>query len=123
MEVKIYINESGTADDMTKQYPMTAIQRATSPKGKQKWDDRILMKETWTNEPMYGTFHSHLGNKCIDIKHSFQWMKYRGLKCETEGFIMTVQDQVLNTRCYCKHIIKQGTTDKCRKCHSHWLIL
>ena len=48
---------------------------------------------------------------------SFKWMKHTGLKGETEGLITAVQDQALNTRYYSKHIIKQGTTDRCRMCH------
>ena len=43
-------------------------------------------------------------------------MKYTGLKGETEGLITAAQDQALNTRYYSKHIIKQGSTDRCRMC-------
>ena len=45
-------------------------------------------------------------------------MKHTGLKGETEGLITAAQDQALNTRYYSKHIIKQGTTDRCRMCHT-----
>ena len=45
-------------------------------------------------------------------------MKHTGLKGETEGLITAAQDQTLNTRYYRKHIIKQGTTDRCRMCHT-----
>ena len=45
-------------------------------------------------------------------------MKHTGLKGKTEGLITAAQDQALNTRYYSKHIIKQGTTDKCRMCNS-----
>ena len=41
-------------------------------------------------------------------------MKHTGLKGEIEGLITEAQDQALNTRYYSKHIIKQGTTDRCR---------
>ena len=54
----------------------------------------------------------------IDQEMSFQWMKYTGLKGETEGLITAAQDQALNTRYYSKHIIKQGSTDRCRMCHT-----
>ena len=37
---------------------------------------------------------------------------------ETEGIITVAQDQALNTRYYNKHIIKQGTKDRCRMCHT-----
>ena len=45
-------------------------------------------------------------------------MKHTGLKGETEGLITAAQDQTLNTRYYSKHIIKQGTTDRFRMCHT-----
>ena len=45
-------------------------------------------------------------------------MKHKGLKGETEGLISAAQDQALNTRNYSKHIIKQGTTDRCKMCHT-----
>ena len=45
-------------------------------------------------------------------------MKHTGPKRETVGLITVAQDQALNTRYYSKHIIKQGTTDRCRMCHT-----
>ena len=39
-------------------------------------------------------------------------------KGETEGLITAAQDQALNTRYYSKHIIKQGSTDRCRMYHT-----
>ena len=55
----------------------------------------------------------------MDVELSFKWMKDNtGLKEETEGLIKAAQDQALNTRYYSKHIIKEGTTDRCRMCHT-----
>ena len=48
---------------------------------------------------------------------SFEWMTHTGIKGETEGLITAAQDQTLTIRYYSKHIIKQGTTDKCRMCN------
>ena len=56
-------------------------------------------------------------NNYIDPDQSFQWMKYVGLKGETEALVVAAQDQALKTRYYSKHIMKEGTTDKCRMCH------
>ena len=39
-------------------------------------------------------------------------MKHSVLKGETGGLTVVAQDQVLNTKFYCKHIMKQGLTDK-----------
>ena len=63
-------------------------------------------------------FPKYLDKDHIDMQLSFEWMKHAGLKGETEGLITAAQDQALNTRYYSKHIIKQGSTDKCRMCNS-----
>ena len=35
---------------------------------------------------------------------------------ETEGFVTAIQDRVIRTRNYEKHILKLDVVDKCRKC-------
>ena len=67
---------------------------------------------------MHGKLPKYLEKDHVDQEISFQWMKYTGLKGETEGLITAAQDQALNTRYYSKHIIKQGSTDRCRMCHT-----
>ena len=67
---------------------------------------------------MHGKFPNYLDKNHVDVELSFEWMKQAGLKGETEGLIGAVQDQALNTRYYSKHIIKQGTTDRCRMYHT-----
>ena len=67
---------------------------------------------------MHGKFPNCLDKDHMDVKLSFEWMKHAGLKGETEGLITAAQNQALNTRYYSKHIIKQGTTDRCRMCHT-----
>ena len=67
---------------------------------------------------MHGMFPNYLDMDHVDVELSFKWMKHTGLKWETEGLITAAQDQALNTRYYSKHIIKQGTTDRCRMCHT-----
>ena len=58
---------------------------------------------------MHGKLPKYLEKDHVDQEMSFQWMKYTGLKEETEGLITAAQDQALNTRYYSKHIIKQGS--------------
>ena len=67
---------------------------------------------------MHGKLPKYLEKDHVYQEMSFQWMKYTGLKGETEGLITAAQDQALNTRYYSKHIIKQGSTDRCRMCHT-----
>lgn len=56
----------------------------------------------------------------IDKEASNKWLDSAGLFPETEGFIIAIQDQVINTRNYRKYIIKDKTiqSDLCRKCHT-----
>ena len=67
---------------------------------------------------MHGKFPNYLDKDHVDVELSFEWMKHTGLKGETEGLITAAQNQALNTRYYSKHVIKQGTTDRCRMCHT-----
>ena len=46
-----------------------------------------------------------------------KWLKKADLFAETEGFLTVIQDQVVLTRNYKKHILKQPDTDVlCRRC-------
>ena len=67
---------------------------------------------------MHGKFPNYLDKDHVDVELTFELMKHTGLKRKTEGLITAAQDQALNTRYYSKHIIKQGTTDRCRMCHT-----
>ena len=67
---------------------------------------------------MHGKFLNYLDKDHVDVELSFKWMNHTELKGETEGIITAAQDQALNTRYYSKHIIKQGTTDRYRMCHT-----
>jgi len=44
------------------------------------------------------------------------WLTKGILFLETEGFIMAIQDQVINTNNYKKYITKENTNDTCRVC-------
>ena len=68
---------------------------------------------------MHGKFPNYLEKDHVDVELSFKWIDHTGLKGETEeGLITAAQDQALNTRYYRKNVIKQGTTDRCRMCHT-----
>ena len=77
-----------------------------------------MVRDKWKEKSMYGKFPNYLDKDHVDVELSFEWMKHTGLKGETEGLITAAQDQAPNTRYYSKHIIKQGTTDKCRMYHT-----
>jgi hypothetical protein len=53
----------------------------------------------------------------INIQASHAWLKKSNIHPETEGFIFAIQDRVINTRNYKKHICGlKSIIDKCRIC-------
>ena len=110
-EATKYLAEAGTSEDIEDSQPLTATKKAKKPLDKYKLDYMKIMKDRWSEKPMHGKFP-------YNIQQPFQWMKHSGLKGETEGLITTAQDQALNTRYYNKHIMKEGHTDRCRRCHN-----
>ena len=100
---------------MTNVHGKTATWKAKQLNLKYEEDFKKMVRDKWKEKAMHGKFPYYL-----DKNHvlSFEWMKHAGLKGETEGLITAAQDQALNTRYYSKHIIKQGTTDRCTMCHT-----
>ena len=117
-EAEAYLTEAGTRDLITNDLPKSATWKAKKMKLKYKEDVNKLVKDRWKEKAMHGKLPKYLEKDHVDQEMSFQWMKYTGLKGETEGLITAAQDQALNTRYYSKHIIKQGSTDRCRMCHT-----
>ena len=117
-EAEAYLTEAGTIDLITNDPPKSAIWKAKKLKLKYKEDVNKLVRDSQKEKAMHGKPSKYLEKDHVDQEMSFQWMKYTGLKGETEGLITAAQDQALNTRYYSKHIIKQGYTDRCRMCHT-----
>ena len=117
-EAEKYLTKAGTTDDMTNVHGKTATWKAKQLKLKYKEDFKKTVRDKWREKAMHGKFSNYLDKNHVDVELSFKWMKHTGLKRETEGLITAAQDQALNTRYYSKHIIKQGTTDRCRMCHT-----
>ena len=117
-EAEKYLAEAGTTDDMTNVHGRTATWKAKQLKLKYKEAFKKMVRDKWREKAMHGKFPNYLDKDHVDVELSFEWMKHTGLKGETEGLITAAQDQALNTRYYSKHITKQGTTDRCRMCHT-----
>ena len=117
-EAEAYLTEAGTKDLITNDLPKSATWKAKKLKLKYKEDVNKQVKDRWKEKAMHGKLPKYLEKDHVDQEMSFQWMKYTGLKGETEGLITAAQDQALNTRYYSKHIIKQGSTDRCLMCHT-----
>ena len=113
-EAEACLTEAGTKDLITNNLPKSW--KAKKLKLKYKENVNKLMKDRWKEKAMYSKLPKYLEKDHVDQEMSFHWMKYTGLKGETEGLITAAQDQALNTRYYSKHIIKQGSTDRCRMC-------
>jgi hypothetical protein len=66
---------------------------------------------------LHGRYFKELEQPEINIQASHAWLKKSNIHPETEGFIFAIQDRVINTRNYKKHICRlQSIIDKCRIC-------
>ena len=91
-EAEAYLTEAGTKDLITNDLPKPATLKAKKLKLKYKEDVNKLVRDRWKEKAMHGKLPKYLEKD-------------------------RAQDQALNTRYYSKHIIKQGSTDRCRMCH------
>ncbi|XP_050561144.1 uncharacterized protein LOC126912570 [Spodoptera frugiperda] len=75
--------------------------------------------EAWKRKVLHGRHPHDLEQAHVNTIASNKWLKIGNLFPETEGFIIAIQDQIINTKNYRKFIIKDPTVtnDKCRKCH------
>ena len=115
---KKYLTEAGITDDMVNDHGKTATWKAKQLKLKYKEDFKKMVRDRWKEKAMHGKFPNYLDKDHVDVELSFKWMKHTEFKGKTERLITAAQDQALNNRYYSKHIIKQGTTDRCRMCHT-----
>jgi hypothetical protein len=66
---------------------------------------------------LHGRYFKELEQPEVNIQASHAWLKKSKIHPETEGFIFAIQDRVINTRNYKKHICGlQSIIDKCRIC-------
>ena len=68
-------------------------------------------------KPLHGQFLRNMEKAGISKEMSVSWLNCSGLKGEIESLIIAAQDQVLKTRYYQKHILKQDVSSTCRLCH------
>ena len=66
---------------------------------------------------MHGRHPQELSQQYVDTEASNKRLTNADFFAETEGFLTTIQDQVILTRNYRKYILKQSDTDElCRRC-------
>ena len=117
-EAEKYLTESGTTDDMTNDHGKTATWKAKQLKLKYNENFKKMVRHKWKEKAMHGKYPNYLDKDHVVVELSFKWMQHTELKGKTEGLITAAQDQALNTRYHSKHIIKQGTNDRCRMHHT-----
>ena len=70
------------------------------------------VKRQWSQKALHGRNLHDLSQQHADIEASNKWLTSANLFAETEGFVPTIQDQVILTRNYKKYILKQPNTDE-----------
>jgi hypothetical protein len=76
------------------------------------------MQEKWSAKPMHGRYPAVVNADHVDSTATFNWIRDGYIFSETEGFMLAIQDQVIATKYYQKHIIHAVSVlnDKCRLC-------
>jgi hypothetical protein len=75
------------------------------------------VKRRWSQKALHGRHPYDLSQQYVDIEASNKWLASADLFAETEGFLTTIQYQVIQKRNYRKYILKQPNTDElCRRC-------
>lgn len=73
--------------------------------------------EEWNARALHGRYPSHLESREVNKIESTAYLRAGYLFPETEGRAIAIQDQVMPTRMYLKHIAKQDIpSDRCRRC-------
>lgn len=74
--------------------------------------------EKLKGKELHGRHQQQLANKIVDKDASNVWLTRAGLFPETEGFLIAIQDEVIKTKNYKKHILNDKTiiNDNCRLC-------
>lgn len=82
---------------------------------KQKYSE--VLRTKWKTKAMHGRFYASLHQQEADLKASNSYLTSGYLFPETEGALCAIQDQVVPTRFYKRHILKQPVeTTTCRLC-------
>ena len=70
-------------------------------KAKAKHQGRQQLRSKWESKALHGKYPLWVRQADVDQDKTHRWLKAAGLKAETEGFIIAVQDQSLpmNPKC------------------------
>ena len=76
--------------------------------------DQLAMQ--WREKSLHGQHPLVQDQPNVDKKASNLWLRRGELFPETEGFVVAIQDKVIGTRNYQKHILRHNVDDKWRLC-------
>lgn len=87
-----------------------SLEVATEEHRRAEWEkERVLHMQ----------FANALKEEHVDLKASVNWLSKCGLFAETEAFVFAIQDRILRTRSYQRHIMKdKSVQDVCRLCRA-----
>lgn len=90
----------------------------TEPQQNEKVTSVVEKIDSWKRMALHGRHPNDLSDRHVDKSASNAWLTNGCLFPETEGFLVAIQDQVINTRNYQRYIIKDPSVqdDRCRKC-------
>ena len=113
--VNIEINSLRTyVDNNEEQLLSEVIREGIIEQVKEKNEIQIEHENAYRNKALHGRYF--LATDDVRGSKSWEWLKRSGLKKETEGMIMTAQEQALRTRNIRKVIDKEKISGMCRIC-------
>ncbi|XP_044756916.1 uncharacterized protein LOC123315325 [Coccinella septempunctata] len=75
------------------------------------------LMEQWKAKALHGRYPGHLESREVNKQESLTYLRAGYLFPETEARLIAIQDQVMPTRAYLKHIAGVDIpTDRCRRC-------
>lgn len=76
------------------------------------------LREKWKSKILHGRYFSSLHHSDADTTASVTYLRAGYLFAETEGSLHAIQDQVVPTRTYRKHVLREQVDDtRCRLCN------
>jgi hypothetical protein len=70
-------------------------------------------------ERIHGQVLHSLDKKFMDKEQSCQWLKFRGIRGETESMVVVAYDHAVSTNCFKKRILKEEIESKCQLCEEY----
>lgn len=78
------------------------------------------LRTEWLKKPLHGQFNRQTQKESINRRATYGWLKYGGMRGETESLLIAAQDQALRTHYYEKNILRLEVDGRCRLCKEAW---